>query len=975
MQTTPAAKRKAFFGFNAIVCGVLLLLLIGLFSVSSAESSGYFTGRVWNDLNNDGLMDDAEPGVEGVTLHLLRSDTGEQLTAVTDNTGTYLFSGLPNDSYTFSVSVPQSMLYARYRKEGGDLRSVFTGEDLNISRSFVVRDTEPQINMNVGLVDSAIIKGMAYLDLNYNGNYDEGEPPYANVTMEVIRNASERSVGKMVTDETGAFFFDTTRSGNYRLRAILPDDGSTFTAVPVNAGFYSNLFAAREGRRENSINSIDVENSMVYEYYVGVALGGRITGTVFLDKNYSGVWESSDSRLSGFTVQLIRADGTIAAETNSSNKGVYTFSEVMPGEYALRFLRRDGYTFTKYRAQEENGNTARLAATDTYGETESFSFSMAETLEGLNAGFLQSATLAGIFFYDANDNGLMDENETGFTDGQVRLVSDDGEIDITQTVNADGSYSFGGVAPTTYTLYYLLPENAEMAAVTGGGNTLRHQGAANAVTGLDIKAKKSYTQPLVGAVKLGTFEGYAFDDLNANGMRDDGEATLAGVTVSLQSNNAPANDATVTTAADGLFSITGLRPDNYTLKLSLPDGMIFAGDIIASSIALGNTDTYAAPVSFTETLLNRADNALGAVAPATLVASVWLDENRNGQLNEGERLLDGLEYALYDEVRRQYTMTAVADEYGTAVMRNVRPSTYTVSFALPDNAVPVNDSGTFVQNGRNMQQTGIAVHAGDTYDTISGGLQCTASIGGTVEVDKTGSTSPVEGAQVLLYQKDSTQLLQSTVTDSLGVYRFDGLWPGNYVIEVVRPNGLVFIRPNDPAFDAEDSIIAQINDEYGTSDPVTLSMAEDQLAHRVMLTIPAKVGNLVWLDTNGNGLIDGDEPTINGVTVSLLENGAAVYTTTSNAWGYYEFADVYPGEYTLEAAAYPELAITAPVPTLRIISSCLVSGDGTLAVSDPFTVGSGSVNFFYHLGYTLKEGEEMPPAITEGPHQVWTQSE
>ena len=547
MQTTPAAKRKAFFGFNAIACGVLLLLLIGLFSVSSAESTGYFTGRVWNDLNNDGLMDDAEPGVEGVTLHLLRSDTGEQLTAVTDNTGTYLFSGLPNDSYTFSVSVPQSMLYARYRKDGGDLRSVFTGEDLSISRSFVVRDTEPQINMNVGLVDSAIIKGMAYLDLNYNGNYDEGEPPYANVTMEVIRNASERSVGKMVTDETGAFFFDATRSGNYRLRAILPDDGSTFTAVPVNTGFYSNLFAAREGRRENSVNSIDVENSMVYEYYVGVALGGRITGTVFLDKNYSGVWENSDSRLSGFTVQLIRADGTIAAETNSSNKGVYTFSEVMPGEYTLRFLRRDGYTFTKYRAQEENGNTARLAATDTYGETESFSFSMAETLEGLNAGFLQSATLGGIFFYDVNDNGLMDENETGFTDGQVRLVSDDGEIDITQTVNADGSYSFGGVAPTTYTLYYLLPENAEMAAVTGGGNTLRHQGAANAVTGLDIKAKKNYTQPLVGAVKLGTFEGYAFDDLNANGLRDDGEATLAGVTVSLQSNNAPANDATVTT--------------------------------------------------------------------------------------------------------------------------------------------------------------------------------------------------------------------------------------------------------------------------------------------------------------------------------------------------------------------------------------------------------------------------------------------
>ena len=239
--------------------GLLLVLLLGALCGASAESTGTFSGRVWNDLNNDGLMDDTEPGVQGVTLHLKRSDTGEILTTVSDETGLYLFSALPNDSYTFSVDVPQSMLFARYRKEGGDLRSALTGEDNDKSRSFVVRATEPMTQINIGLVDSAIIKGIAYLDLNYNGSYDEGEPPYENVTMAVIRNASDRSMGKLVTDETGAFFFDAVRSGNYRLRAILPDDGSTFSKVPETPGYYANLFEAREGRRENSINSIDVE--------------------------------------------------------------------------------------------------------------------------------------------------------------------------------------------------------------------------------------------------------------------------------------------------------------------------------------------------------------------------------------------------------------------------------------------------------------------------------------------------------------------------------------------------------------------------------------------------------------------------------------------------------------------------------------------------------------------------------------------
>jgi len=973
MRNRKAGKRKAFFGFRAIAWSLLLLLLTCVLCAAAAEAMGVFSGRVWNDLNNDGLMDETEPGVTGVTLNLKRSDTGETLTTLSDETGAFLFDGLANDSYTFSVDIPQGMLLARYRKEG-DLRSVLTGEDLDVTRSFVVRAAEPQTDINVGLVDSAIIQGLVFLDLNYNGNYDEGEPPYAGVTMEVVRNASDRSMGKTVTDETGTFYFDTVRTGNYRLRAVLPDDGSTFSYVPATPGYTSNLFEAREGRRENSIASIDAENSIVYEYYVGVALGGKISGTVFVDRDYSGVMDKSDKKLSYVTVQLIGSDGAVAAQTQSGNKGTYAFSDVMPGEYTVRFLRKDGYTFTKYRPAEEGGNDAVLAQADTYGETEPFTFVMSETITDLNAGFVQSATLGGVFFYDANDNGLMDELESGFTDGQVRLLSEDGEIDITQTVGADGSYYFSGVVPTTYTLYYLLPEHAEMAKVVNGGNTLENQGLENAVTEVTVKAGKSYTRPLVGAVKLGTFEGYAFTDTNANGVLDDGEPTLRGVTVSLSPRDGQQSDATAATDENGLFSVTGLRPDDYILSIQLPDDLIFSSDILASSITLDAANAYSSLLSF-QTLLNRADNAIGAVVPATLQASVWLDENRNGKQDAGESMLSDLEFALYDEIHQTYVMTARAGADGTAVFYNVRPSTYTVSFTLPDDSTPVPGVGTFVQDGRTMAQSGIEIHAGDNFTGVTGALQCTTSLGGTVEVDRTDHTTPVESAEVMLYMEGSPQLLQTALTDAEGAYRFDGLWPGNYVIEVIRPDDLVFIRPNNPAVAAGNSIISQISDEFGTSDPITLEMAKDQLSNLVLLTVPAKVGSQAWLDENGNGLIDGDEPMINGVTVNLLQDGAIVYTTTSNEWGFYEFSSVYPGEYTLEAVAYPELAITQSVPELRIISSCLVSGDGNLAASDPFIVTSGSVNFFYHLGYTLKEGEEMPPAITEGAHQIWTQAE
>lgn len=971
MRNTAAGKAKAFSGFKTMAWSLLVLVVSGILLIAAAQTQGTIAGRVWNDVNNDGLMDAAEPGVQGVTLSLRRSDTGETLTTVSDATGAFLFAGLPNDSYTFTVSVPQGMLFARYRKEGGDLRSILTGDESGFSRSFVVNSTEPLGAVNVGLVDSAVFKGLAYLDLNYDGSYQEGEPPYAGVTLEVIRNASERSISKMKTGETGAFSLDGIRAGNYRLRAILPDDGSTFSRVPETIGPLMNLFEAREGRRENSVESIDAVNGVEYEFYVGVALGGKIAGTVFEDADYSGTLGKGDRRMSGVTVQLIAADGTIAAETATSGGGAYTFAGVMPGEYTLRFLRATGYTFTKYRPHEDGGNGAKLTQNGVYGETEPFSFTMSETLTGFNAGFVQSASLGGVFFYDENDNGLMDAGEAGFTDGTVRLLSDDGEIDLTQPVSADGTYNFSGVVPTSYTLYYLLPEHAELAKVTDGGNTLTHQGLENAIPDVVLKARQNAVRPPVGAVKLGTFEGVAFDDDNADGAKGEGEAALKGVTVSLKPRGTQDDGAKSVSDADGRFSVTGLRPGEYMLEIGLPDGMIFAADIAASGIATDASDAYSAPIPFA-TLLSRAENAVGAVRPATLQASVWLDENLSGSQDPGERMLDGLEYALYDEIHQAYVMTARAGGDGMAVFYNVRPSTYTVSFTLPDDARPVAGAGTFTQDGQTMAQRGIAIGEGITVSGISGGLQCTTSIGGTVEADEAAGRTFVPGAEVRLYAEGNPQLLQTAVTDPKGVYRFDGLWPGSYVIEVVRPDGLVFIRPNDPDLEAEDSMISRISDDLGISEPFSLTMAQDQLSHRALLTVPAKVGGLAWLDGNGNGLIDGEEPMIPGVTVNLLQDGAAAYTTATNEWGYYEFPDVYPGAYTLEATAYPELVIAAQAPVLRIISSCLAMGDGSLAASEPFAVTSGSVNSGFHLGYTLREGEAMPQAIVEGANRIWT---
>ncbi|WP_262713720.1 SdrD B-like domain-containing protein, partial [Neolewinella aurantiaca] len=61
------------------------------------------------------------------------------------------------------------------------------------------------------------------------------------------------------------------------------------------------------------------------------------------------------------------------------------------------------------------------------------------------------------------------------------------------------------------------------------------------------------------------------------------------------------------------------------------------------------------------------------------------------------------------------------------------------------------------------------------------------------------------------------------------------------------------------------------------------------------------LGNLVWEDSNDNGLFDLTESGIPGVTVNLLNAGGAVLmTTTTNSSGEYLFTDLLPGDYIVE---------------------------------------------------------------------------
>lgn len=922
---------------------------------AGVRTVGTFSGRVFEDADNNGVMDETDPGVAGMQLRLEGKKTGNVFEMVSGEDGSYFFDLLPADTYIFSATLPEGMMYARYSKEGGDLRSVFTGETL--VREFPVSAKKPQKDKNIGVIQNGTISGAAFFDVNYNGLRDEDEPGYEGVVLEAIKVSNGDSMGKTTTGEDGSFIIQGLRSGDYRLRAVLPEDGSTFTCLPEEGE--GNRFSQNRASRESSIEPLSVYSGGVVEALVGVAKGATVQGTLFEDANYNGVKDKGERTFSGIQVLLVDEDGNTVAKTQSIAKGAYTLEGIMPGSYTLKVQRTKNNGFTRLRPGEEGGSHIRELI-DGYGVSDPMEIVMAQQLTDINAGMLPAGTVSGCLFHDLNDNGMQDEGETGLTTVRVQLLSADGEIDLTRPVAEDGSYLFDGVMPGDYTLTFLLPEHTEIANVAAGGNTLANAGRETTTASFAVAMGEDVTYPLVGAVTLGSFEGIAFHDSNANGVMDEGEAALPGVEVTLTGSGEPAQ---AVSAADGSFALTALRPGEYTLSLTMPEGYISsanAGELLLQPMA---QQTAACPWTL---LIGREELAVGAVKPAAVGGVIRLDENNNGQAEDTERMMTGITLELINEETGE-SQTTLSNEQGF-LFDAVRPGVYTVRFALPEQAEPAKVVGsTFALNGTAMEQTGIAMEEAQQNDQLVTALVCRTSIGGVLTLNDEAGQQPVAGVSLTLLDANGAEAA-TAISDENGAYRFDGLWPGEYTIRAERAPGAIFVRPGDPNYPEGASII-QTDD--GQSSVIVLEMAKHCLDENILYIRTAKVGDTAWLDENANGLLDGSERRLSGVTVQLLKEGQVVYETTTDLHGYYLFDQVYPGSYVLKASAYEELTITTPVPTLRIISSCLTSGDGASAQSDPFTVESGHVTNDFDLGYVLLPGQQLPQ-LPDAPTRDWS---
>ena len=224
---------------------------------------------VWVDENRDGIQDEGEDPLSGVTVVLYDGDGEEIDRTTTDDNGRYIFDNLPEGDYQvgFELTEEQQRLYnfTTYT-EGDDPATDSNAGENGRSPVFTLGPDSPlvsdddyeyfEVEASAGIDPTwdagVVLKPYAigdyvWIDANNDGLQDEDEEPLADVTV-VLFDADGSEIDRTTTDENGRYIFDTLNAGEYRVRFILTDEQAEIyeftdyragsdTEVDSNAGY------------------------------------------------------------------------------------------------------------------------------------------------------------------------------------------------------------------------------------------------------------------------------------------------------------------------------------------------------------------------------------------------------------------------------------------------------------------------------------------------------------------------------------------------------------------------------------------------------------------------------------------------------------------------------------------------------------------------------------------------------------------
>ena len=292
---------------------------------------GSIAGNVYEDRNDNGIMEEGEPGIDHVKIELLRWNGSEYVPVLdadgnarytyTDENGAYVFDDLEVYDKTdktqyvdYAVREVQPLEYTDGKEHVGTLGG--DGKSANDEISKVkVGWNQHGYEYDFGELKLGSVAGYVFEDHNDDGVYDKEsaggtDKPIAGVTVALYYKVGSEYVAVLdadgqartdVTDANGFYKFDNLDiEKTYAIREVQPTD---YTDGKEQLGTFSGIERGVKGNDEFS--EIDVHwDEHGIEYNFGELKLGSIAGYVFVDNNDNGIYDDGDEPIPGVTVDL-----------------------------------------------------------------------------------------------------------------------------------------------------------------------------------------------------------------------------------------------------------------------------------------------------------------------------------------------------------------------------------------------------------------------------------------------------------------------------------------------------------------------------------------------------------------------------------------------------------------------------------------------------------------------------------------------
>jgi protocatechuate 3,4-dioxygenase beta subunit len=920
--------------------------------------------QVWVDADGDGLLNNGELGLGGVTVYLY-NDLGVIIdSAITDPSGNYLIDSLKPATYTIGFKYPAG--YAPTQQTGTTDDNVNNNSDASITPDasgvfktapVVLTSGENNLTVDAGVVAAASLGNQVWVDTDGDGLLNNGELGLAGVDVYLL-DAGAVVIDSTVTDATGNYLFPDLTPGTYSvgfdyglgynptLQTGTTDDNidnNSDAAVTPNA---NGLFLTAP------VVLVSGENNLTVDAGVTPTPKASIGNTVFLDTDKNGTQGASDPGIAGVTVTLYNDAGIPVATTITDGLGKYKFTDLTPGDYSVGFTPPADYKFTSPSAladdQTDLNSDASTIPGATFGKSGLITLSPNEFDSTVDAGLIPSTTqnVGNKVWFDTDKDGIQGPTEEGVAGVTVTLKDASGNVVATTITNSVGDYLFKDVpAGAGYTIAFTPPVGTVFTtqeATSNTDNTGSNPNALGVTPAFTVTAGQDnltidagiYLQDVVKA----SVGNKVWEDLNNDGIQDAGEPGISGVIVTLK-DDAGVTVATATTNEFGEYIFNDLTPGTYTIDFATPAGYA-ASPYTAGISNPDNSDNNAgstAPFTLApgEKNLN-VDAGFNKTAPAGIFKlgdKVWYDNNKDGLQDISEPGVAGVTVKLLDASGAVIATTAT-DANGNYLFPNLALGTYQVQFDnLPDGYVLTNadasgtignaNAGAGGTNDSDPGASGLTPPINLTADNldVDAGIipgksdKTLASLGNKVwyDTDNDGvqDANEVGVAGVTVTLKDAQgAVLGTTTTDALGNYIFTGLEAGNYVVEfsnlpvgyAASPNSGDVNNPTN----SDGVETAPASGIFATA-PVSLGAGDNNSNVDFGIFSPLNaIGDKVYYDANNDGIQDAGETGAPGVIVTLYNAaGAAIKTTTTDANGNYMFTGLTDGNYSLGFSNLP----------------------------------------------------------------------